>query len=122
MFEVAVIIINYNSSDYTLQCVNSIIEKTNSELNYQIVIVDNASEMEDFLQLQSNINSISFENLSLHRSKINTGFGGGNMFGVQFANAEYYAFVNNDSLFNNDCLSIIKTEMQNNPNLGICGP
>ena len=46
MFEVAVIIINYNSSDYTLQCVNSIIEKTNSELNYQIVIVDNASEME----------------------------------------------------------------------------
>lgn len=122
MFEVAVIIINYNSSDYTFQCVKSIIEKTNSKLNYQIVIVDNASEMEDFLQLKNNLNSISFQNLSLHRSKINTGFGGGNMFGVQFANAEYYAFVNNDSLFNNDCLSIIKTEMQNNPNLGICGP
>lgn len=122
MFDVAVIIINYNSSDFTFQCVKSIIEKTNNKLNFQIVVVDNASEKEDFLQLERNLNSISFENLSLHRSKINTGFGGGNMFGVQFANAEYYAFVNNDSLFNNDCLSIIKSEMDNNSDLGICGP
>lgn len=122
MFDVAVIIINYNSSDYTFQCVKSIIEKTNSNLSFQIVVVDNASEMEDFLQLENNLKSISFDGLSLHRSKINTGFGGGNMFGVQFTNAEYYAFVNNDSLFENDCLSIIKTEMENNPNLGICGP
>lgn len=121
MFDIAVIIINYNSSDFTINCVNSIIDKTSKNLNYQIVIVDNASEKDDYLNLSNKIKSVSFNNLQLVRSKINTGFGGGNMFGVQFSNAKYLAFINNDSIFINDCLGIIYNQMETNK-YGICGP
>lgn len=122
MFDIAAIIINYNSSDYTINCINSIIEKTGKNINYQIIVIDNASERDDFLKLFEKIKSISFSNLQLVRSKINTGFGGGNMHGVQFSNAKYYAFINNDSIFMNDCLGIIFNHMENNNEYGICGP
>ncbi len=122
MFDIAVIVINYNSSDFTINCVNSIIEKTEKSIDYQIVVVDNASEKDDFLNLSEKIKSVPFKHLQLVRSKINTGFGGGNMFGVQFSNAKYFAFINNDSIFINDCLGIIYNQMEKNKNYGVCGP
>lgn len=121
MFETAVILINYNSSEHTINCVNSIIEKTSPELNYQIIITDNASEEKDYLKLKKFTESLKGINVELHRNRINTGFGGGNMFGVQFANAKYLVFVNNDTLFLNDCLSILKSEIEKNPQIGIAG-
>lgn len=121
MFDIAVILINYNSSEHSINCIRSIIEKTSKSLNYQIIITDNCSEKEDYLKLKSFCEEAKYPNLELHRSHINTGFGGGNMFGVQFANAKYLAFVNNDTLFKNDCLTILKNELDTNPNIGIAG-
>jgi len=121
MFDIAVILINYNSCEYSINCIRSIIEKTSKHINYQIIITDNCSEKEDFLKLKNFCDTANISNLELHRSNINSGFGGGNMFGVQFANAKYLAFVNNDTLFKNDCLSILKQALETNPNIGIAG-
>ena len=121
MFDIAVILINYNSTEHTINCVNSIIEKTSNKNNYQIIITDNCSEKEEYLKLKSYCDSLKNESVSLYRNTINAGFGGGNMFGLQFANANYYAFVNNDTLFINDCLSILKTALDTNQNIGIAG-
>lgn len=121
MFDIALILINYNSSGHSINCIRSIVEKTDNTINYQIIITDNASEKEDYLKLKTFCDSFEFPHLELHRSRINSGFGGGNMFGVQFANAHYLAFINNDTLFKNDCLSILKKELDNNPNIGIAG-
>jgi len=122
MFETAIILINYNSSYYTINCINSCIDKIAKNYNFQIVVVDNCSEIADYCKLESFVTSLSFSNIKLIRSKINTGFGGGNMIGIQEANAKYYAFVNNDSLLLNDCISIIIEYLKSNPLAGICGP
>ena len=121
MFDLAVILINYNSSEHSINCIRSIIEKTSINLKYQIIITDNCSEKEDYLKLKSFCDEFNFPYLELHRSLINTGFGGGNMFGVQFSNAKYLAFINNDTLLKNDCLSILKNTLETNPNIGIAG-
>ena len=121
MFDIAVIVINYNTSEHSINCIRSIIEKTSKNINYQIIIADNCSEKEDYLKLKSFCNELNFPNLKLHKSIINTGFGGGNMFGLQFANAKYLAFINNDTLLKNDCLSILKNALENNTNIGIAG-
>jgi GT2 family glycosyltransferase len=121
MFDIAVILINYNSSEHSINCIRSIIEKTSNTVQYQIIITDNCSEKEDYLKLKSFCDEADFPNLELRRSLINTGFGGGNMFGVQFANAKYLAFVNNDTLLKNDCLSILKNALENDSNIGIAG-
>lgn len=121
MFDIASIIINYNSSKLTQECINSIISKTNPTLNYQIIVVDNCSEKEDYLALKHFCDSHPFTNLQLIRSKINTGFGGGNMAGFHFANAKYIAFVNNDTVFLNDCFSILKTALEKDNSIAMVG-
>jgi GT2 family glycosyltransferase len=121
-YDIAVIMINYNANQYTKQCIESVIAKTDSALHYQIVVVDNASEKTDYLSLFQYIQEKKFSHVQLIRSTTNLGFGGGNMLGVHYSNAEYYAFVNNDSILLNDCLSIILKTMKSDSKYGICGP
>ena len=112
MYDIATIINNYNSSKLTQECIDSIVEKTAANLNYQIIVVDNCSQIADYKLLEEFCESHSYKNIKLVRSKINTGFGGGNMSGYHYANAKYIAFVNNDTLFLNDCFSILKTAIE----------
>jgi GT2 family glycosyltransferase len=121
MYDIATIIINYNSSKLTQECIDSIIEKTSRKINFQIIVVDNCSEKEDYLTLKQFCDRHSFKNLQLIRSKINTGFGGGNMTGYHYANAKYIAFVNNDTLFLNDCLSILKLAIEKDNSIAMVG-
>ena len=117
MYDIAVILINYNTSKYTLECIQSIIKKTNSNISYQIIVVDNNSEIDDYDNLKNNFPDSN--NVSLYRSVINTGFGGGNMLGTQHAKAEYLLFINNDTLLLNDALSILKDYMDGHPGIGL---
>jgi GT2 family glycosyltransferase len=121
-YDVAAILINYNSSTFSKNCIESILSKTNDLLDYQIIIIDNCSEPEDYLKIKLFIDQLSNSRIQLIRNNINVGFGAGNMLGVHYSNAEYLAFINNDSLLVNDCLSIIIDAMKKNPNFGICGP
>jgi GT2 family glycosyltransferase len=118
MKDVAVIIINYNTSKYTLECIQAVIAKTSEAVSYEIIVVDNNSELSDYKNLRDNFPKQS--NISLHRSDLNTGFGGGNMFGVQFANATYLLFLNNDAMLKNDCLNILFRFMETHPKVGVC--
>jgi len=117
-YQVSVVIINYNSSDYTLDCVKSIIKTIDAGLLYNIVIVDNNSKEDDFRNLSNNCGT--FGNVQIVKSKINLGFSGGNMFGVQYVNAQYIFFLNNDTVLLNDCISILYRFMIENSSVGIC--
>ncbi len=121
MFDIAAILINYNSSAHTINCIESILAQTNKNLSLQIIITDNCSNIDDFIALQNYVTTLDHPNITLSRSAINTGFGGGNMHGVQLANAKYLAFLNNDILFKNDCLSVMKNTMDQRADIGIAG-
>ena len=110
--DISIILINYNSSEYTKKCISSIVEQTSKALSYQIIVVDNASEKEDFENLISFVEALHIDTIQVYRSRINTGFGGGNMYGVQFAKAKYYLFVNNDTLMIDDPIKICYYFMQ----------
>ena len=56
----------------------------------------------------------------LFQGKLNVGFSGANMLGVQFADAEFYYFLNNDCLLLNDCISILKKFMEAEPRAANC--
>ena len=119
-YEVAVIVINYNTSDYTQKCIESIFEKTAQNIDFQIVLIDNCSEKTDYLKLKSFVDQLHSDKIQLVRNNINVGFGAGNMLGVHYSNARYLAFVNNDSYLTNDCLSIIIDAMKKDNKMGIC--
>jgi GT2 family glycosyltransferase len=110
-YQVAIILINYNSGDYTLDCVNSIRAQTAGSLSYQIVIVDNNSTREEYGKIEL---LTKHAEIKLFRSRINVGFSGANMMGVQLADADYYYFLNNDCVLLNDCVSILHRFLENN--------
>lgn len=115
--DVSIIIINYNSSKYTANCITSIHKYTKS-LTYEIIIVDNNSTSEDLNFLET---FITQNNARLIKSKYNLGFGGGNHLGYQFATGRYLAFVNNDTeLIENSLLKLL-TFYKTQQNLGVLG-
>lgn len=124
MIDVSCIIINYNTSKFTFEAVESIIKTHNKPLGFEIIVIDNASDFEDYKSLQNKIKSLNAQNVKLFRSKINTGFGAGNMLGVQLASkTKYYAFINNDTLLvSMNCLLKLKDFMDNTNDASVCSP
>ena len=117
--KVSIVLINYNSHQFTHDCVKSIVEKTLA-VDYEIIIVDNNSSQADYEALKFIADR---PNVQLIRSRINLGFSGGNMLGVQFANpqADYYYFLNNDCVLRTDVCSQLAEFMDATPNAGLCG-
>jgi GT2 family glycosyltransferase len=119
--DVAVILINYNSSDYTIKCINSIKSTTSKDLTYKIVVIDNASETDDFRKLADHVFA-NDNDIQLYRSKINLGFSAGNMMGVQNIGANYYFLLNNDCILQNDCIGILYRFCEHNQQVALCSP
>lgn len=121
---VSIILLNYNSHRFTYDCVKSIIEKTvqtaQQPITYEIVIVDNNSSDVDYEALKPIANQ---PNVRLIRSRINLGFSGGNMLGVQFANptTDYYYFLNNDCVLRTDVCNQLTAFMESTPDASLCG-
>ena len=123
MYQIAIIIINYNFENFTIQLIESISRHTIKNLNYQIIIVDNASDKDSFNKLQAYLNQFKDQkNIQLIRNKINTGFGGGNNLGVAKANSKYYAFINSDVILESDCLTAMNSFMDSHSDVGVSTP
>lgn len=118
--EVAIVLINYNSTAYTIQAIKSIQEKTRAGLNYHIMVVDNNSKPEELQKLQAFKKEYPFPIFTLVESRINLGFSGGNMLGVQNIVAKYYYFLNNDCLLLNDCIGILYDFCERNSRVALC--
>lgn len=119
MPKASVIIINYNTANLTLQCLESFYSFYSKEL-FEVILVDNASKASDYKHLNHQINLL-YPKVKLVRSRINLGFGGGNMFGVQHATTPYYVFVNSDVIFIEDCLSPMLRFLEDNEQVSIVG-
>lgn len=114
--DISFITVNYNSSNHTLKLVESIVQYTSSDTNFEIIVVDNASDDEDFKILTEIIGHYSQVNIV--RNRLNNGFAGGNMLGVNYARGTYYFFINNDCQLLNNCASIMKNFLDNHPDVG----
>jgi len=118
-YRVAVILVNFNSSQFTIDCIHSIYKTTAKQIEFETIVVDNNSETQSYEQLKSLKHHPNFQ---LIRSRINTGFSTACMLGVQHANADYYFFLNNDCILLNDCLGILTRFLDLNPKAALCSP
>lgn len=121
MYPAAIILINYNTAQLSLQAVDSILAHTENIENYDLIVVDNASEKQDFEILESGLRERKIENLKLIKSRFNTGFGGGNMLGVQNTNTEFYIFINSDVILKEDSINTMISFLKENPEVAMVG-
>lgn len=118
---ISVIIINYNTAQLTLNAIDSIEKHLSPIENFEIIIVDNASKTEDFSSLKNGLPKFQKAKIQLVRSRINVGFGAGNMIGVQAASGEFYAFMNSDVLLTEDSISKMVNFLKETPDACMAG-
>lgn len=116
MVDISFITINYNSSQYTISLVESII-KNSSDILYEIIIVDNASKKDDLFKLKNFVSDKI--NIKLIENSINSGFASGNMLGINYAKGKYYFFINNDCTLLNNTSKILKDFLDFNEDVGL---
>lgn len=86
---VSIVILNYNSGKFLLNCVESLL-KTNYN-NYEIIVVDNNSSDNSHLICKE-----KFEDIILIENPKNVGFCEGNNIGIRKANGEFIVILNPD--------------------------
>src|SRR5260221_441028 len=86
MKKLSIVILNYNTKDLTLKCVESVIQNTKN-LDYEIVVVDNGS-------LEKLSKSSDYR---LVTNSTNLGFAGGNNSARKIAKGTYILFLNSDT-------------------------
>jgi GT2 family glycosyltransferase len=117
MYKVSIITVNYNTSDHTINLVDNIKDYLSDSV--QIIIVDNNSDSIEYGKLER---IKEMKHALVIRSRINYGFAGGNMLGVQYASGHYYFFLNNDTEPKGNCIKTLTEFMELRPDVGMCSP
>lgn len=97
--DVSIILVNYNTRKMTMECIDSIVEHT-SEVTFEIILVDNASN-DGSQEIFSKDKRIIFV-----ESGSNLGFGRANNLGLKYANGKYILFLNTDTLLKNNAIEL----------------
>ncbi len=135
MPSVSIIILQYNNSQDTIRCLESV--KGLEYPNFEVIVVDNASKLEHlnntrlFVESQPrNIHTYALRGQANSRyhlitSKENLGYSGGNNAGIKLAlqnHADYVLILNPDSVVEADLLLKLIKKSQSEQEIGIVGP
>lgn len=136
--KVAIILLNYNGYEDTIECFKSL--RKISYVNYEIIIVDNASPDQSMARIvdymeNNEIKADYFEDFEtammngtnkfkvhLIQSSDNYGYGHGNNIGIKYAlqiDADYVLILNNDTIVKENFLEPMVEMCENDNNIGI---
>ncbi len=113
--DVSVIMINYNTYDFTYDAIKSIIKFTKN-LNYEIILIDNASTDDSGTKLKE-----SFKEIIYLQANENLGTSKAFNLGLKVAKGKYVIWLNTDILFVDNYLKGLFDFMETNPTCGVCG-
>lgn len=116
--KISIIILNWNSFDVTLDCLESL--RKMEYRNFEVVFVDNGSADGSADKLEQ-----SAPEAKVIRNPVNLGFTGGNNAGMQDAltrDPDYLLLLNNDTIVAPDFLSQLVRAAESDPKIGILNP
>lgn len=116
LIDVSIIIINYNTFDFTVACIDSVFQFTKG-CTFEIILIDNnSSEItpNSFKELFTDIKFLSLQD--------NVGFSKANNIGINHSTGKYILLLNSDTVLQNDSISICYKNMLNDSRIGVIGP
>ncbi|MFA6361410.1 MAG: glycosyltransferase family 2 protein [Candidatus Shapirobacteria bacterium] len=99
MTKIAIVVLNWNKPQLTLDTINSLIQIKNKSFDFQIFIVDNGSSDNSVKIFKKNFSKN--KKIKILETNANLGYVGGNNFGIKFALKNKFGYV---LLINNDVL------------------
>lgn len=97
----AIILVNYNGAQDTIDCINSI--RQSQGIKYKVIIVDNASKQQNYELLKQHYSNAT--DVILYQNKKNSGFSAANNIGTSIAKeigATHVLYLNNDTVVSPD--------------------
>ncbi len=113
--DLSIIIVNYNVKEFLQNLLHSI-KKAAAALNYEIIVVDNASDDGSVELLQE-----KFPGINLIVNKENLGFGRANNIGLSVAKGDYLLLLNPDTLVGEDTFKEMISFFKKTPQAGLAG-
>ena len=113
---ISIIIVNYNVKHYLANCIESICDSDyNGDID--IIVVDNNSYDGSVSMIRER-----FPFVKLIENDKNLGFAKGVNLGLRIAFGDYIILLNPDTVVEERTLSVLYNYMEENPEVGICGP
>jgi len=117
MFDLSIVILNWNARDYLRACLRSI-EECAPTISVETIVVDNHSTLDDSPEMVER----EFPSVTLIRNPRNSGFSSGNNIGWKVANGRNVLFLNPDTVVEPGALEALMDVLDRNPNIGAVGP
>jgi len=112
--KLSIVIVHYNTPDLLKICLKSIYAQAYN-FQYEVFVVDNASERFDGIEL-------GFPLVKIIRNKSNLGFSKANNQGLKSAVGEYILFLNPDTEVLKGSIENMLGFLESNPDVGVLGP
>ena len=113
--DLSIIIVNWNSAEYTISCVSSIDAQT-KDLEFEIIVVDNASSDDSCRVILERCPSVR-----LVRSSQNVGFAGANNLGFQHSSGRLLLFINPDTELRGPAVNLMYACLDSSADIGVLG-
>jgi GT2 family glycosyltransferase len=111
--KVSIIVVNWNGQRFLAECLGALSRQTYADR--EIILVDNGSADSSVSYVRE-----KFPDVKIIELRENTGFTGGNAVGLQAADGDFVALVNNDTRADDRWLENITQAMCEDPRVGIC--
>lgn len=113
--ELSIVIVNYNVKEFLTQCLDSIF-KSQTQYNYEVIVVDNSSRDSGRDEICS-----TFEHITWIDNSENVGFGRANNQGFSHAKGVYTLILNPDTVLQEDTLEKCISYLLAHPEVGGLG-
>lgn len=114
-----IIILNYNTKDFLLDCLQSIEEADLSGIKTEIIVVDNASTDGSAEAAEESTKSTKGK---LIKNTENLGFAAGNNVGVKKTSGRYVLFLNPDTVLSEKVIKEVFDFMEKHKNVAVASP
>ena len=115
MVDISFIIVNWNTRDILIKCLNSIY-KTVAGIDFEVYVVDNHST-DGSREAVKRV----FPGVNLIENKTNTGFAHANNQALNVMQGRFAVLLNTDTILQEDAVKDLLTFMNNSPEVGIAG-
>ena len=115
--DITIIIVSYNVKEYIISCIDSIYKHSKSKIEFEIIVVDNNSKDGTFDALRE-----KFPKINLIKNENNIGFSKACNQGAEQAKGKFLFFLNPDTLFIEDSISMLYFESKKIERFGVLGP
>ena len=111
--DISIVIVSYNVKEYIISCIHSIYKHSQSNYNFEIVVVDNNSKDGSAERIKK-----EFPKVTLIENNHNAGFSRAVNQGSSISQGKFLLILNPDTLFVDDCLSKILVEAKIQKKIG----